>query len=543
MKNKKSVCYYVLLGALTVGLHPADAVIRVGNPARNNAVGYQKLNEIKNTAANINTPEPRAATYQTTSNPQETTTPTPVKTVPEACSNIYPDGEFVWSVPTVGPGIGGAETCAAVVEIRALNAAEDGSDLVVARAHLPAGSAVKCNISEFPEATWLPAAGTIEFPADKEPTVDDVIDVMDEEQKDDLGIKIAAATIIGGGIGNIIGENEPGKDGLFGTGKEKTKTTIVGALGGAALMLGHTQTGKVAGDMILSAGVNATAGAVVGNIVSTGGGVLRFETCKYATNDNTTKCLWGSLIEPGAKIEGGKKAFYHTGLNRYYVCDIDANNADKYKNCTQTDLTNVKVDTSSASIEELRKKDFAEITTRYKLDENNSTVERGEDGTAPLIILSSANLITKRRPAALIVNDSDEKMFGSKNTDWSDIKKGKTDDMVWLRNTKNELYKDGSGYQLTHFQPLTESAENGALIDFHNKARLKSTATGAAVGGSLGAFSAYQGAQKDIDERWLAEVRAYKDSLGKVVCATGKYFLGYYNDMIIIPNMPEGEQK
>ena len=51
----------------------------------------------------------------------------------------------------------------------------------------------------------------------------------------------------------------------------------------------------------------------------------------------------------------------------------------------------------------------------------------------------------------------------------------------------------------------------------------------------MGAFTAYQGAQNDIENRWVTAVREYNDSLQKVYCITGDRFLGYYNDDIYIP--------
>ena len=77
------------------------------------------------------------------------------------------------------------------------------------------------------------------------------------------------------------------------------------------------------------------------------------------------------------------------------------------------------------------------------------------------------------------------------------------------------------------------------MIDMDSKARLKGTLTGAGVGGAMGAFTAYQGAQSEIEQRWVSEVRAYKDSLQKVVCMTGNRFLSQYNDPVSIPPLSE----
>ena len=88
---------------------------------------------------------------------------------------------------------------------------------------------------------------------------------------------------------------------------------------------------------------------------------------------------------------------------------------------------------------------------------------------------------------------------------------------------------------IANFSPMTLNAEDGGIIDLDNKARLKSTLTGAGVGGAMGAYTAYQGAQDDVTQRWLAETQAYKDSLNKIVCVTGSRFLSSYNDEVIIP--------
>ena len=141
------------------------------------------------------------------------------------------------------------------------------------------GDSMNCNISDFPEHSWLPEAAKVEFPSDTEPTREDVIAVMNEEQKQHAGLKILAGGLVAAVAGNAMGENDVGKDGIFGTSKSKLKSTAIGALGGAGLMAASSFGGKVGGDMIMSAGVNAAAGAVVGNMVASGDAVLRIEDC------------------------------------------------------------------------------------------------------------------------------------------------------------------------------------------------------------------------------------------------------------------------
>ena len=73
-----------------------------------------------------------------------------------------------------------------------------GTDAVLARANVATGDTVKCNISDFPEISYTADAGQVTFPADNAPTKDDVINVMNQEQKQNAGLKIAAGLVVGG---------------------------------------------------------------------------------------------------------------------------------------------------------------------------------------------------------------------------------------------------------------------------------------------------------------------------------------------------------
>ena len=187
-----------------------------------------------------------------------------------SCSAIYPNGEFSIARPTAGIGTGGAKTCVAVVELRGYQMGTNGSDVVLARANVAAGSTINCNISEFPEMSYTQDVSNVLFPADAEPTKHDVVKIMNKEQKQNAALKIAATTLVGAIGGNIAGKNDIGNDNLMGTDKGKVKGTVIGALGGAAIGAGNVYGGKVAGDMILSTGVNAAAGGVIGNIMAAG---------------------------------------------------------------------------------------------------------------------------------------------------------------------------------------------------------------------------------------------------------------------------------
>ena len=577
MRNKKSAFYYSLMAALAYASGAYAAGIRVGNLSRSNAQGYQQVNEMRyNAVANTMAAQAVAEPAQPTELPihvanteiahqvRSANSDSPVSMAQlERCSMIYPDGKFEWATPTAGRAAGGASTCTAVVEMRAFQAGPNGSDLVVARANLPAGESIRCNISDFPEHSYLEAAEQIEFPADHEPTMEDVVSVMNQEQKQDAGLKIAAGAVLFGVAGNMIGKNEPGKTGLLGGGEDKVKSTVAGALGGAALMVGHTQTGKLAGDTILSAGVNATAGAVVGNMVASGDAVLRIEDC--IINGAKTSCLWG-VAAKGAEFTGRgqngtgdesagkviKAGFYNIVTEDTYVCDIENG---EYVKCQPRELISISLGCENGkSLETLQKERFNGACTdnRYVLKIGEGLeADKGRYMTGPadadtytdttFIKIQSAKVADKKEPA--LIADVIDKPFGYRRTDWADVKKNLSSERIYLRNSQNEGYRlKEMDYKIDDFHPMYRNAEDGNLIDFGNKARLKSTLTGAGVGGVMGAFSGYQGAKQDIDERWVTAVREYKDSLAKIYCATGTRFLSQYNDVATIPALVMPEQ-
>ena len=159
------------------------------------------------------------------------------------------------------------------------------------------------------------------------------------------------------------------------------------------------------------------------------------------------------------------------------------------------------------------------------------------DGTI-YIKLYSANEVEKSTPA--MIADIEDTAFGYKKEDWETVKNkcdpkkivGRTGAGKATRLAKSD---DGSKPDCNNFRPTYIDADDGDIIDMGNKARLTGTLTGAGVGAGAGAFSAYQGAQTEIDQRWVTAVREYKDSLQKIYCATGTKFLTTYNQNAIVP--------
>lgn len=563
MKKKTNIVNYSLFAALAgMMVMPSYAAVRVTNSARGNAAAYNQANAMRgqvqfqnqqyeNTTTVSGQPPVSGAAFD-----GEIKLPIRVANAAlaqqiargdtnaaigvgnlESCANIYPNGEFAWDKPTLGMGAGGAGTCVAVVEMRGYQMGPGGTDLVLARANLASGDAVKCNISEFPEGSYTTDAMSIVFPADAEPTMDDVVQVMNDEQKKNAGIKIAAGTIIGGLAGNMAGKNEIGNDGLLGGGKHKTQGTLIGAVSGAALMAGNAYAGKTGGDVILSTGVNAAAGGVMGNMVASGDSVLRIEDCKI--DDRETDCLWGMIIT-NTPLGADKTAFFNISDNSTtIVCD------DNMKNCETQELVGIRLSAyPSKNIEEIGEVQFEEImaneNNQFHLvaDSAGKRMEPRAGGTGGIYAQIESAGIPDRQITAMIP-DVKDKAFGMKKSDWRKWKASHSNATIYGRTARGEKYNlpDGTTYSLDDFYPMMVDAEDGGIIDLGNKARLKSTLVGAGAGGALGAFVGYQGAQSDIENRWVSAVREYKDSLQKVYCTTGNRFLGYYNDMIIIPHI------
>ena len=443
----------------------------------------------------------------------------------KACSEIYPEGKFAWSVPDAGTNKKSEHTCVSVIEMRAIKGTED---IVVAKAYVAAGDSIECNIDKFPESGYTQEAGNIDFPADNPPTIEEVEKVMDEEQKQNAVFKIVAGALVGGVTGNMAGKSN--NNSMFGTNKEKMKTSAIGALSGAAVMAGNAYTGKVTGDIIMSTGINAAAGGVVGNMLASGESVLKVEDCTF--EGRQTKCLWGVIqnIEPSNCDDV------------YYELDTGRTVEFKEEKITDKIMFISKLDGSDKKLDELRMQQFKEIRDNkdklYHKDEEGK-MKDGAGGTGNTWAKAlECGTIESQTPA--MIPDFKEKTFGTKLSDWYTYDKSNL--KVLGRNTNGTPYelKDQNNTEFSYidrFYPVTVNASDGNVIDINNKARIKETLIGSGVGAGLGALSGYQGAKNAIEERWFTEVQQYKDSLQKIYCGTGKRFLSHYNDTVIIPNI------
>ena len=145
-----------------------------------------------------------------------------------------------------------------------------------------------------------------------------------------------------------------------------------------------------------------------------------------------------------------------------------------------------------------------------------------------------------KRAYAVFTSGTLNKKTGYKMSDWDDLKR---DAKYYERNADGTVYgkqidtKQNDG----NFTPSTRDAEDGALVDLSNQARIKGTVTGGAVGGAMGGIAGYSGAKNEVSERWTTAVREYEDSLSNFVCVTGGRYLSKYNSYVEIPTLIENQ--
>ncbi|MCQ2571641.1 MAG: hypothetical protein MJ165_01420 [Alphaproteobacteria bacterium] len=598
MKNK--ICKISLFSAVLACLVGQDTFARVTVKkagAGNYASAYNQVNAIKQQAAYMEEQQYLATTASATDtlpvavdDPElarsiMNNTSTMVSAVDlDNCSLIYPNGVFKWGVPESGIRKAPAQQCIAVVELRDAN-----SNNVLATTTLAAGDSLKCNIDSFPESGWQNALGQVELPADEAPTLEDAEAALNQEQKQNAGIKIAAAALVGGLAGNFLGPKEAGNNKMLGTGKGQLTGTAIGAVSAAGVMAASTYSGKVAGDTIKSTAVNAAAGAVVGNMAagaSGGEAVLEIKKCKIkpagsaSTGTNAqSKDASSSQSEieldciPGKLRKSGESELYrytqdatevhvinYKGEVRTITLDTNRTIKDEYTNKPSDFLINMYIGGKAKS--EMKNTDWENLSVCYKYNPEADRDERKwsyvsdctgkQNDSNVFYIIDSGNMGQDIRAYAVFDTHISDKMFGWKLSDWEGFQQQYQPSAYYQRNsdgsvgsfieyriaidkTTNQEVQNKSD-QL-NFRPSGRDAEDGGLVDMTNKARMKGTLTGAGVGGALGGFTGYQGAKQEVIERWEAATREYNDSLTNFYCATGKRFLSSYNSYAEIPSM------
>jgi hypothetical protein len=504
----------------------------------------------------------------------------------EACGMIYSNGSFLWDVPDAGIEFGSNQpTCVAEIYMKAApegQAPGGPNDKLVAIAHVPAGGSIKCNIDAFPQTGYQPAAGEVTFPHDQEPTMEEVVAVMDREQKQNAAMKSISAAVVGG-VGMYLATKD----------NDKKATTYIAAAAGAAgaggMAYASTQTGKVVGDTIMGAGMNTVAGAVMGNMgagMGSTGEVLVIRDCdkpkSSGSGDSSSsvgsggKCLWGYVTKGGQSIYKDVPAS-NNYTNSKYVHGIAPCYYDINKNawCVELQGTEIKIedarytkvyglynvvlegfDGKMADLANLRGPDWGDKvfgTSGSGADKKGVCMHMEGDKAiigpkatcgggfeTNVVKIESAYYKGSRRMAMMkgVTEGIEGKTFGLTLEDYENPEKNiKTTDVVGRNADGTENGETFTEAEVSNFRPMTQDSSDGGVVDFENKARMKGTLIGAGAGGALGGLSAYQGAKSEIEERYIVALQEYEGSLRKVYCMTGSRFLKSYNDTVVIPNM------
>lgn len=564
---------------------PVDAAVRTNNSNRSYAEAYNQVNAMRYQQEYLNANAANATTASATAqlpvmvadeklasailnNTSETT----IGHL-ENCAMVYPNGVFRWEIPESGIRRNQSNQCVAVVSLINANTNE-----VLATTTLAAGDAMKCNIDSFPESGMNAVAlSKTELPADMAPTMEDVEKVMNEEQKQNAGFKIAAGAIIAGVAGNILAPKEAGDSKLFGTGKDQLIGTAAGVATGAGIMAASSYSGKVAGDTIKSTAVNAASGMIVGNMLagaSSEGGILVVKSCNIEKNIEAYKaggtsyypeitsgehdCIVGNFREKGDPITVDDTSFYLINKNgsvKKCTATQEASGKTIHTNCSDEEkLADVKIakkDGGDKAFKEIfgtkvKDTEIPDLERYVPVDGDLSKFVKSENATVEdnaYFKISDALTVKNPQHAYIVFADKIGTKFGGYKTSELEGLKNKHSFVYVKRNSNGSV-----GEQITikpekaDFTPTSGSAEDGGLVDLSNQARTKGTLVGTAAGGAMGGFAGYQGAKSEITDRWTAAVREYEDSLSNFVCMTGTRYLSKYNDYVDIPTLKDPEQ-
>ena len=592
MKMSRSVFFGLSISALAalVAYSNADAALRITNSSL-----MKNQTQVNATERATQVPQPARTATDT-----DGTTVAVSEADMNACKMIYPNGHFEWVKPTTGSKRGGPATCAALVELRYYKNVTARDYTVLASAYLAAGDSMNCHIDDFDTITLQGREFT--YPADKAPTLEDVAKVMAEENRQNAGFKILAATVVGGLGGNLLGKGEAGKDSGLGLSGDKLKTTAMGAAGAAALMTASTQINDYkTGSMILSGGINMAAGAAAGNLMASGDEILKIDKCKIKSGTATVDsyCVYGVYDKDGINtktyefdgLENPKDTeskkiglFYNFKEQASYKCERRKKKSgdtekydDSWDNCVRISLQQITFDfgdfedeskkcaegknyISTECLKLLKDLPTKDQATLYGYNKSEDTQNRngttqtgkrflkeikkgGENAESRVFVkIASAEAAGKQVSAMVKINEEDaKKFFGYKIEKWDDLMPKLPERTVYdLKGTPLDVEEQTYDIE-KYFTPSRQSADDGDVIDFNNKARTKSTLIGGGVGAGLGALSGATSAEAEIQERWAAAKREYEGSLGHVSCSTGEKYLSQYNSIVILPEMVKQE--
>lgn len=559
------ICKISLFTAILacVSAMPVDAAVKAKNSNRSYANAYQQVSNLSYQQNYVNTTNAAAASLPVAVDDERLAKSiannevgAPSVSDLEACSLIYPGGNFKWGVPEYG--FQKDPSCLAVVELR-----DATSNMVLASTTVAAGQSIKCNIDSFPSSSYnMSALSKIkELPADRAPTMEDVIEVMNQEQKQNAGIKIATGALIAGVAGNLLAQKEAGaKEGKIplGTSSTQLKDTAIGLAAGAGIMAASSYSGKVAGDTIKSTAVNAASGMLIGNMLAGASGsdsVLSIVKCSVGQNSSEHDCVVGDL----RKNDGSLYTDKDITDDNFYI--ISADNTDLRK--CQSEVNTIKCEKQTQRLMKVELatqtggtkpseslKDVADKQNliAYKLEENDKDVDIFTKTlyttTAGVYYkIASAQKAGKATHAYAVFDKGvlPNKPFGLQKSDFDSKKAQAKFYHRYSDGTVGDLLEQDNP-DAYEFVPSWRDADDGGLIDLSNPTRAKATIAGTAVGGAVGGLAGYEGAKTEVSERWTTAVREYEDSLSTVVCFTGIRFLSRYNDYADIPALKSSEQ-
>ena len=553
---RERICKISLFSVILacVSAVPVDAAVKTKNSNRAYAPAYQQINALRNqqeyqdtlnTAAVVNLPV--AVDDEKLANSiVNNEVGAPSVSDLEACSMIYMNGNFKWGRPE--QGINHDPQCIAVVELRDAN-----TNAVLASTTVAAGQSIKCNIDSFPSGSYnMSALSKIELPADVAPTMEDVIAVMNAEQKQNAGLKIAAGAIIAGVAGNLLSQQDTSKDTNnkipLGTGKSQLLGTAAGVATGAGIMAASSYSGKVAGDTIKSTAVNAASGMLIGNMLAgTNGGDSVIAVTKCSVNGHEHDCVVGKYAKKSEDFEptdgdvyiitpsgvGIQKCTQNDNTDDLYICEPCG---DKCKNLGNYYIR--RRDGSSVSLDDVKNNKNTGEQPWYWVNEDSkpetfSKSSYKKDNYYYEVV--KADVLESPKQAYAVFDTSLNKAFGYK--EWNEL--SPKNPKIHIRYSGGGVGDEIKDAKATDFYPSSRDAEDGGLIDLSNPARAKGTIAGTAAGGALGGFAGYQGAQSEVSERWVSALREYEDSLSNFVCSTGIRFLSKYNDYADIPALKQ----
>jgi hypothetical protein len=429
----------------------------------------------------------------------------------ENCAMIIPIGRFAWDRPDAGTRAGTGPTCVAEVEMRKLHG---NTDIVLARALVAAGDSIECNIGHFPPEGYTAEADgnrTI-FPADQEPSVADVRRALDREQRRNAGTRTATAAAIGAAGGAMLAPQG-----------QRWQGAGIGAATAGGITYVSTQAGHIWGNVIMGTAVNATAGGLIANIMAVGSSTWAVDDCPEGTEGS---CLFGVYAD-SRPLGENEAAFFNEQNGETMVCT-------DYKDCRNTSLLQPISINGTATTDWANQRhargDITESGEFCLVNGNMSSEECESDNPKIWHRLDrDARIATNRRSAVLVGWTQTNKRH-----DWKE-----TCDPANI----HAVNPGGNGTTLipnavcNNFTAFELSADDGRVIDITHPGRRTATLIGAGVGGAMGGFAAYQGAQEELMDRWTAAVREYRASLQTIYCGTGTRLLAPYNSTVVIPNI------